>query len=140
MIKVSVERYSYVQLIHNRAPLLSAPESHHRHWNVAESNLWMFLHPTIGCTSNSLNTSDIWIMALTDILRFFSFSFFFRSVCLYACIYIINYRDENLTHFVYFNDKNDPSNNQALRFLCILQTWTFLEFRLLNNFPQYSHE
>ena len=45
------------------------PTDRHRgHWNVAASNYWMFLHPTIGCTSNSWITSNYWIMALTDSL------------------------------------------------------------------------
>ena len=42
------------------------PDSHCGHWNVAASNYWMFLHPTIGCRSTSWITSNYWILALTD--------------------------------------------------------------------------
>ena len=34
----------------------------------AASNYWMFLHPTIGCTSNSWITSESRISAETDII------------------------------------------------------------------------
>ena len=33
----------------------------------AASNYWMFVHPTIGCTSNSWNTSGSWILAESDL-------------------------------------------------------------------------
>ena len=43
------------------------------HFELATSNYWkyywMFLHPTIGCTSNRLNISNRWIMALTAFVR-----------------------------------------------------------------------
>ena len=32
----------------------------------AASNYWMFMHPTIGCKSNSWNTSGSWILAESD--------------------------------------------------------------------------
>ena len=32
----------------------------------AASNYWMFMHPTIGCKSNSWNTSSSWILAESD--------------------------------------------------------------------------
>ena len=32
----------------------------------AASNYWMFVHPTIGCTSNSWNTSGSWILAESE--------------------------------------------------------------------------